>query len=84
MERIDELIHSIAEGKGISEVVNEAIAQATPPAPKEQHIRAVTITIVGPEAGPIAAGLTTALAKVARDVEARHQNTKARVTSASQ
>lgn len=53
--------------------------QATSGRP-ETHVRQITFTVIGPDAGPIATGLVKAFKQVAAGIEERHPTTKVKVT----
>jgi len=73
-----------ATASGLShEQIQKLITSGVDDAPSKKHVRVVTMTVSGPDAGPVAAGVTVALCKIARDIEARRQGTLVKVTQQS-
>jgi hypothetical protein len=73
-----------ATASGLShEQIQKLITSGVDDAPSKKHVRVVTITVSGTDAGPIAAGLTNAICRLARDIEARRQGTLVKVSQQS-
>jgi hypothetical protein len=50
------------------------------PEKRPRNTRIITVTISGPDAIQIAAGVTSGMARIAQSIEERHRNTSVRVS----
>lgn len=75
MEKTSEVLKRFVEsGQAAQSAVKQAIAEASPQQPqRDMRKRIVTVTVLGPDASPIATGLLSSLKQVAADIMERRK-----------